>query len=87
MLRIVTARGYQKGYKDSCHNGTVLQNTTIATYDGYPIGFVAATCPLDCEDKPYAKRGDGGGDNCYCTKEDCEDYSDLLFHEALLGQR
>ena len=81
MLRTVSMRGGYKDHKDSCDGGQVLQNTTIATYNSYPIGFVAATCPLYCKDKKYAKRGG----NYYCAKEECKDYSDLSFHEALLG--
>jgi len=82
MLRTVTPRGYYEDQYDSCEYGELLENTTIATYDGYPIGFVAASCPLYCEDKKYDKRG-----YYYCSKDDCEDYPDALFHEALLGQR
>ena len=74
MLRKVSARGYGKGQKDSCEYGTVVQNTTVATYNGYPIGFVEATCPLYCEGTHYDKRG-----GYYCTQEYCEDYSDLPF--------
>jgi len=64
--KAVSARGYGKGNKDSCGNGTVVQNSTIATYNGYPIGFVEATCPLYCEGNHYAKR-----DGYYCTQEYC----------------
>lgn len=79
MLRTVTPRGYYEDQYGSC---TLLENTTIATYDYYDIGFVAAYCPLYCDGKNYDKRG-----GYYCPKDDCEDYPDLIFHEALLGQR
>jgi hypothetical protein len=78
MLRKVysQARGYGNGNQTSCEYGTVVQNTTTATYNGYPIGFVEATCPLYCEGAPYAKRNGGYS---YCTEEYCVYYSDLSF--------
>ena len=67
MLRTVSARGY--GDQGSCEYGTVIQNTTIDTYDGYPIGFVETNCPQYCYGTPYDKRGG----YYYCTQEYCED--------------
>ena len=73
-----------------------MENTTIADYGGYPIGFVATYCPEDCkekekkkekkkEEKKYARDDDH---KYKSDKGACEDYPNLpAFHEEFLDQR